>query len=479
MVTAYDAPGARMADEAGVDLILVGDSVAMVVLGYDDTLQVTVDDLAHHTAAVARGLASSAPEREAKKPFVVADLPWMSYHTTQVEAVQNAAQLIRAGAQGVKLEGGRKRLPMIEAIIDAEIPVMGHLGLTPQSVHAMGGFKVQGREHSAALELVADAKALAAAGCFAIVLEGVPDEVARMVTDAVDVPTVGIGAGPGCDGQVLVYHDVLGIEDRILPKFVRRYADLKAAGVEALAAFAADVRSGAFPAADESYHLSADVAETLGLYGLAASTPSASEPPRRHPAACRGDPRRPPPEVAAARRASCWSAPACGPSCSAAPTAPPTRSSARTRPDGVHLGSPGDPDRVLLEGFDELAVTVDPGDGSLLAWCLLAALNAEQRARGLMEVTDLQGYSGMAFVYEEDVQNAFYMRNTPTPLSIAWIAADGSVVTIADMEPCEDRDGCPSYAPSGPYRYAIEVPQGDLPALGITESSNVRVGGSC
>ena len=169
----------------------------------------------------------------------------------------------------MKLEGGRKRLPMIEAIVDAEIPVMGHLGLTPQSVHAMGGFKVQGREHGAALELVADAKALAAAGVFAIVLEGVPDEVARMVTDAVDVPTIGIGAGPGTDGQVLVYHDVLGIEDRILPKFVRRYADLKAAGVEALSAYAADVRSGAFPAAAESYHLSADVAETLGIYGLA------------------------------------------------------------------------------------------------------------------------------------------------------------------------------------------------------------------
>jgi 3-methyl-2-oxobutanoate hydroxymethyltransferase len=269
MVTAYDAPGARMADEAGVDLILVGDSVAMVVLGYDDTLQVTVADLAHHTGAVARGLASSAPDREAKKPFIVADLPWMSYHTTPVETVNNAAQLIRAGAQGVKLEGGRKRLPMIEAILDAEIPVMGHLGLTPQSVHAMGGFKVQGREHGAALELVADAKALAAAGCFAIVLEGVPDEVARMVTDAVDVPTIGIGAGPGTDGQVLVYHDVLGIEDRILPKFVRRYADLKSAGVQALSAYAADVRSGAFPADAESYHLSTEVAETLGLYGLA------------------------------------------------------------------------------------------------------------------------------------------------------------------------------------------------------------------
>ena len=267
MVTAYDAPGARMADEAGVDMVLVGDSVAMVVLGYDDTLQVTVADLAHHTAAVARGLAGSSPDRDAPKPLVVADLPWLSYHTTPVDTVNNAAQLIRAGAQAVKLEGGRKRLPMVEALVDAEIPVMGHLGLTPQSVHAMGGFKVQAREHGAALELVADAKALAAAGCFALVLEGVPDEVARMITDAVDVPTIGIGAGAGCDGQVLVFHDVLGIEDRILPKFVRRYADVRSVAVEALAAYAADVRSGAFPGAAESYHLSTEVAETLGLYG--------------------------------------------------------------------------------------------------------------------------------------------------------------------------------------------------------------------
>ena len=170
----------------------------------------------------------------------------------------------------MKLEGGRKRLPMIEAILDAEIPVMGHLGLTPQSVHAMGGFKVQGREHGAALELVADAKALAAAGCFAIVLEGVPDEVARMVTDAVDVPTIGIGAGAGTDGQVLVYHDVLGIEDRILPKFVRRYASLKAAGVDRAGRLrrrrAIRARS---PARPRRYHLSTEVAETLGLYGLA------------------------------------------------------------------------------------------------------------------------------------------------------------------------------------------------------------------
>ena len=258
MVTAYDAPGARIADAAEVDLILVGDSVAMVVLGYDDTLQVTVDDLAHHTAAVARAK---------PRPLVVADLPWMSYHVSSAETVRNAAQLVRAGAEAVKLEGGRKRVPMIEALVDAEIPVMGHLGLTPQSMHAMGGFKVQAKESDAALELVADAKALAHAGCFAIVLEGVPTEVAAMVTDAVDVPTIGIGAGPDCDGQVLVYHDVLGIEDRISPKFVRRYADLKAASVEALGAYAADVRTGAFPGPDESYHLAAEVAETLGLYG--------------------------------------------------------------------------------------------------------------------------------------------------------------------------------------------------------------------
>jgi 3-methyl-2-oxobutanoate hydroxymethyltransferase len=271
MVTAYDAPSARAAHAAGVDLILVGDSLAMVVLGYDDTLSVTVEDIAHHTGAVARGLGSSLAGVEHPRPLVVGDLPWMSYHTTREDAVRNAAALVRAGAQAVKLEGGRKRLPVIEAILDAEVPVMGHLGLTPQSVHAMGGFKVQGRRHDAAMALVDDAKALAAAGCFSIVLEGVPDEVARMVTDAVDVPTVGIGAGPGCDGQVLVYHDVLGIEDRITPKFVRRYASVGAASVEGLEAFAADVRSGAFPGPDESYHLPADVAETLGLYGSGAA----------------------------------------------------------------------------------------------------------------------------------------------------------------------------------------------------------------
>lgn len=265
MVTAYDAPGARQAHAAGVDLILVGDSLAMVVLGYDDTLQVTVDDIAHHTGAVHRGLRASTAEGPA--PLVVGDLPWMSYHTGADDAVRNAATLIRAGAQAVKLEGGRKRLPVVEAIVDAEIPVMGHLGLTPQSVHAMGGFKVQGRQHEAALALRDDAKALAAAGCFAIVLEGVPDEVARIVTDAVDVPTIGIGAGRDTDGQVLVYHDLLGLEDRMAPKFVRRYAEVGAASVDGLRAFAEDVRSRRFPSDAETYHLSAEVAESLSLYG--------------------------------------------------------------------------------------------------------------------------------------------------------------------------------------------------------------------
>ena len=258
MVTAYDAPGARIASEAGVDMILVGDSVAMVVLGYDDTLQVTVDDLAHHVGAVAR----AKPDA-----LIVGDLPWLSYHVSTEDTVRNAARLILAGAQCVKLEGGRKRVPMIEALVDAEIPVMGHLGLTPQSVHAMGGFRVQAKESEAALQLVADAKALQHAGCFAIVLEGVPDEVARMVTDALDVPTIGIGAGRHCDGQVLVFHDVLGLEDRIVPKFVRRYASLKDDAVAAVGAFASDVRSGAFPSDDESYHLNAEQAEALSLYG--------------------------------------------------------------------------------------------------------------------------------------------------------------------------------------------------------------------
>ena len=257
MLTAYDAPGARLAAEAGVDLLLVGDSVAMVVLGYPDTLGVTIDDMVHHTAAVARG------EPDA---LVVADLPWLSYHVSPRDTICNAARLIRAGAAAVKLEGGKARVPMIEVLVTAEIPVMGHIGLTPQSVHAMGGFRVQGRTAEAAVELVESAKALEHAGCFAIVLEGVPADVAGLVTSAVDVPTIGIGAGPDCDGQVLVYHDVLGLQNDLRPRFVRRYADLAAETVDALGRFASDVRSGAFPSAQESYSMGAEAAAALRLY---------------------------------------------------------------------------------------------------------------------------------------------------------------------------------------------------------------------
>ncbi len=258
MLTAYDAPTARMVDSAGADIILVGDSVAMVVLGYEDTLQVTIDDIAYHTAAVTRANPSA---------FVVADMPWMSYHVSKEETVINAAKLIRAGADAVKLEGGRRRLPMIEALVDAEIPVMGHLGLTPQSVNVMGGFKVQAKSTKAALDLVSAAKSLVHAGCFSVVLEGVPSPVAGMVTEAIDVATIGIGAGPYCDGQVLVLHDVLGIEQRVLPKFVRRYADLHGEGVKALSEFAKDVRTGKFPGDEESYQLHDDVVDEIKLYG--------------------------------------------------------------------------------------------------------------------------------------------------------------------------------------------------------------------
>jgi len=244
MVTAYDAPGARVVDAAGVDMILVGDSVANVVLGYEDTLQVTVADMAHHVGAVAR----TKP-----RALIVGDLPWMSYHVDAADTVRNGAILIRAGARCVKLEGGAVRAPMVEALVNAEIPVMGHLGLTPQSVNAFGGFRVQGRTDEAAAELVAGARALVDAGVFALVIEGVPETVGSAVTEAVDVPTIGIGAGAGCDGQVLVLHDLLGVTGRTA-KFVRRYAALGDEATAAVAAFAADVRTGAFPADAESYH---------------------------------------------------------------------------------------------------------------------------------------------------------------------------------------------------------------------------------
>jgi 3-methyl-2-oxobutanoate hydroxymethyltransferase len=208
----------------------------------------------------------------------VGDLPWLSYHVSREETVRNAAALVRAGAGAVKLEGGRKRLDAVAAILDAEIPVMGHLGLTPQSVHSLGGFRVQGKQLDSARAIVDDAIALADAGCFALVLECVPDGVARMVTDAIDIPTIGIGAGRHCDGQVLVYHDLLGLEDRKLPKFVRRYVDLRASATEAVEQFVADVRSGTFPSSDETYHMTDQMGEAFDLY---ADGPKVAVPPAR------------------------------------------------------------------------------------------------------------------------------------------------------------------------------------------------------
>ena len=244
MVTAYDFPTAKIADESGADILLVGDSLAMVVLGHEDTLRVTIEDIAYHTKAVARAEPSA---------LIVADMPWLSYHVSPEETVSNAAKLIRAGATAVKLEGGLRRLRMLEALSDADIPVMGHIGLTPQSVNMLGGFKVQCKTEEAAEVLLATAQTLEKAGCFSLVLEGVPARVAARVTEATNIPTVGIGAGPDCDGQVLVFHDVLGMQDNLSPKFVRRYASLKTEAVSALCRFGEDVRSGSFPAPDESY----------------------------------------------------------------------------------------------------------------------------------------------------------------------------------------------------------------------------------
>jgi 3-methyl-2-oxobutanoate hydroxymethyltransferase len=255
MITAYDAPSARIAEDAGADIILVGDSVANVVLNRETTLEVDVDDMVHHTRAVT----SIDP-----KALVVGDMPWLSYHVNVDDTVRNAGRLMRdAKAGAVKLEGGRKRLPMIEAVLDAEIPVMGHLGLTPQSVHAMGGYKVQGKGVEAARELIADAQALDSAGVFSIVLEGVPDALAQLVTKQVSAPTIGIGAGSHCDGQVLVFHDLLGLTEGHLPKFVRQYANLHEIATEAMKSWFDDVQSGEFPSEDESYHMPDEVLRAL------------------------------------------------------------------------------------------------------------------------------------------------------------------------------------------------------------------------
>ena len=243
-VTAYDYPTARLADEAGVDLILVGDSVGMVVLGYESTIPVTMSEMAHHLKAVARAQ---------PRALVVADLPFLSFQTSPEDAVRNSGRLMKRGAEAVKLEGGRRMLPQIEAILAADIPVLGHLGLTPQSVHQFGGYRVQGKGREAADALLEDALALERAGCFSIVLEGVPLELGREITEALKIPTIGIGAGIHCDGQVLVLHDLIGMSFSKPARFVRRYADVGDAIRNAVASFREDVRAGSYPSIEESY----------------------------------------------------------------------------------------------------------------------------------------------------------------------------------------------------------------------------------
>ena len=243
-VTAYDFPTARLADEAGVDLILVGDSLGMVVLGYESTIPVTMVEMMHHVRAVVRAQ---------PRALVVADLPFASFQTGPEDAVRNSARFIKRGAEAVKLEGGRRILPQVEAILAADIPVLGHLGLTPQSVHAFGGYKVQGRTKSAAEALVEDARVLEQAGVFAIVLEGIPRELGAEVSRALAIPTIGIGAGAECDGQVLVLHDLIGLSFTRPAKFVRRYAEVGETIRRAISSFGDDVRAGRYPSADESY----------------------------------------------------------------------------------------------------------------------------------------------------------------------------------------------------------------------------------
>jgi 3-methyl-2-oxobutanoate hydroxymethyltransferase len=260
MITAYDYPSALVCDEAAVDIILVGDSLGMVVLGYENTLKVTMDEMIHHTKAVARGT---------KSALLIGDMPYLSYHVSLEEAVRNAGRFVQeAGAEGVKIEGGKKRLGTIRAILNAEIPVMGHIGLTPQSIHTMGGYKVQGKILKKAEELIKDAKILEEEGVFAIVLEGIADELARIITSELSIPTIGIGAGKACNGQVLVFHDLLGYTSKSLPKFVRSYARLHGQIAEAIRQYILDIHEGRFPTENESYALPQGVAlKLLEKYG--------------------------------------------------------------------------------------------------------------------------------------------------------------------------------------------------------------------
>lgn len=245
VVTAYDALFTRILEQAGIEAILVGDSLGVVVQGQANTLSVTMEDMLYHTKLVAGA---------ATKALVIGDMPFMSYQASEEEAVRNAGRLIQAGAHAVKLEGGRPMAGRVAAIVAVGIPVMGHLGMTPQSVNQYGGYKVQGKAKDRAKALVADAKALEAAGAFAIVLEAIPVSLAKAITSAVSIPTIGIGAGPHCDGQVLVVYDLLGMFDDFVPKFVRPYAHLKADALQALRQFKDDVEQGAFPNDVESYH---------------------------------------------------------------------------------------------------------------------------------------------------------------------------------------------------------------------------------
>jgi len=246
MLTSYDATFARLVDAAGIDIILVGDSLGMVMQGRANTLKVSVGDMAYHGACVSRVV---------ERAHVVVDMPFMSYHVSTAEAVANAGRLIQeGGAHAVKLEGGSERTEVIAAIVGAQIPVMGHIGLTPQSYHVQGGFKVQGRGEAAADQLVADALAVQEAGAYSLVLEGIPKELATRISQALDIPTIGIGAGNGCDGQVLVVQDLLGMDERFKPRFVRRYAELGSTISQAIESFIGDVRSGAFPDDEHSFH---------------------------------------------------------------------------------------------------------------------------------------------------------------------------------------------------------------------------------
>jgi 3-methyl-2-oxobutanoate hydroxymethyltransferase len=250
-LTAYDYPTARFVDEAGMDIILVGDTLAQVVLGYDTTVPVTVDEMLHHVKAVRRAV---------RRALLVADLPYGAYHLGREESLRASIRFLKeGGAEAVKLEGGRKRSELVQALVEAEIPVMGHIGLTPQSVHPMGGYRVQGRTLESANHLLADAQALEDAGAFAVVLEGVPRELAALITRRLSIPTIGIGAGPECDGQVLVLHDLLGLSFTAPAKFVRRYADLAGTTREALENFRRDVLAGKFPEDRESYHWPAEL----------------------------------------------------------------------------------------------------------------------------------------------------------------------------------------------------------------------------